>query len=232
MNRQTFLLLGLALILAGIVQFVFTAILSGLELAVWHWILSFWPLIVIGLGGLIVSVPLLVSGERGLTALFIPGLPILTTGALLLVASVLGIWEIWEWLWPLEVLALALGFLLAAILGRFFWLVMPAIFIGLNGLVFQFCAITDWWEAWAVLWTVEPLAVGLSLLVVGLKKQTTWLTIIGLVICGLTGLSLVGMVTILSLWWLIGAVEAVVLISAGIILLIWRSRIAPSPWSV
>ena len=232
MNRQTFLLLGLALILAGIVQFVFTAILSGLELAVWHWILSFWPLIVIGLGGLIVSVPLLVSGERGLAALFIPGLPILTTGALLLVASVLGIWEVWEWLWPLEVLALALGFLLAAILGRFFWLVMPAIIIGLNGLVFQFCAITNWWEAWAVLWTVEPLAVGLSLLVIGLKKQATWLTIIGLVVCGLAGLGLVGMVTILSLWWLIGAVEAVVLISAGVILLIWRGRIAPSPWSI
>jgi hypothetical protein len=232
MNRLSLLFWGLILILAGIVQFLFTVVISVLDLNLWRWLWDFWPLIVIGLGGLLVSLPLLVRRARGLAALFIPGMPILITGAILLIASVLHVWNVWEWLWPLEVLALACGFLLTAVFGRFFWLIIPAIIIGMNGLVLQFCAITGWWEAWAVLWTVEPLAIGVSLLVVGLKKQATWLTIAGLIGCGLAGMGLIGMVGILSMWWLVGALEAAVLILAGLVLLIWRWYDAPSPWSV
>ena len=102
----------------------------------------------------------------------------------------------------------------------------------MNGLVFQFCAITGWWEAWAVLWTIEPLAIRVSLVVVGLKKQATWLTIVGLTACSLAGLGLVGMVSILSMWWLVGALEAAVLILAGFVLLVWRWYDAPLPWPV
>jgi hypothetical protein len=37
--------------------------------------------------------------------------------------------------------------------------------------VLQFCALTGLWNAWAVLWTVEPLSVGLSLLAVSAKTR-------------------------------------------------------------
>jgi hypothetical protein len=57
----------------------------------------------------------------------------------------------------------------------------------------QFCALTGMWEVWAVLWTVEPLAVGLALLAVGGKTRSNRLLVAGLVVCGLAGLALVGM---------------------------------------
>ena len=72
MNRLSSLFWGLILILAGIVQFLFTVVISVLDLNLWRWLWDFWPLIVIGLGGLLVSLPLLVRRTRGLAALFIP----------------------------------------------------------------------------------------------------------------------------------------------------------------
>jgi hypothetical protein len=126
-----------------------------------------WPVVVIGLGLLLAAPPVLHPTRRGLGVLFIPALPVLTTGALLLLASLFNWWGLWRWLWPQEVLALALGFLFAAIWMRAPGLAIPAILVGLNGMVFQLCAVTGWWEAWAVLWTIEPLAVGLGLLAAG-----------------------------------------------------------------
>jgi hypothetical protein len=62
------------------------------------------------------------------------------------------------------VLGLAVGFLVTAVFARNRWLMMPAIIIGVNGLIFQFCAITGLWDWWSILWTLEPFAVGLALL--------------------------------------------------------------------
>ena len=45
-----------------------------------------WPVLVVGLGLLFVAPPLLTRGKRGLGALFIPGFPILATGAILFLA--------------------------------------------------------------------------------------------------------------------------------------------------
>jgi hypothetical protein len=90
--------------------------------------------------------PLAVRGKRGLGALFIPGMPTLATGLILLLASVFRRWDVWAWLWPLEVLALAAGFLVAAIYTRVIELVIPAIIIGLNRLLLQFCTVTGLWE--------------------------------------------------------------------------------------
>ncbi len=135
--------------------------------------------------------------RRGLGILFIPGMPILTTGAILLLASVLNWWRVWKWLWPQEVLALALGCLFAAIYARQIWLLVPAIIIWLNGVLLQFCALTGLWEVWAVLWLIEPLAVGLVFLVVGGRTRSNGLLVAGLIVWGLAGLALIGMTTAL-----------------------------------
>ncbi|NIV37763.1 MAG: hypothetical protein GWN58_52620, partial [Anaerolineae bacterium] len=65
-----------------------------------------------------------------------------------LLASVFNVWSVWAWLWPMELISLAMGFLFAAIYMRLIWLIIPATIIGLNGMVFQFCAITGLWHWW------------------------------------------------------------------------------------
>jgi hypothetical protein len=222
MDKRFSILVGMALILLGSLALTFTVALPVLGLDLWYWgFWRFWPLIVVSAGMFFVLPPFLVRGQRGLGALFIPGVPLLTTGGILLFASVFDAWGAWEWLWPLEVLALALGFLSAAIFTRVIWLAIPAIIVGLNGLVLQFCALTNLWEAWSVLWTVEPLSVGLALLAVGAKKRSSGLLTAGLIVCGLAGLALVGMTTILSGWWPISLLGAGTLILAGFLLLLW-----------
>ncbi len=130
--------------------------------------------------------------------LFIPGVPVLFTGGILFLTNFLGWWNLWEWLWPLEVLGVALGFLLAAVYLRVIWLLIPAIIIGANGLVFQFCAVTGLWEMWSVLWTIEPLAIGVALLVAGFIKQSNGLRRAGLILIALAALSFIMMITILA----------------------------------
>jgi hypothetical protein len=186
-----------------------------------------WPLIVIAAGLAFVLSPLLVRGKRGLGGLFIPGMPILTNGAILLFASVTGWWRVWEWLWPLEVIGVALGFAFAAIKMRVVWLLIPTIIIGANGLLLQFCALTGWWAVWAVAWVIEPLSVGLALLAVNLKQHSPGLLIAGVTVCALAvigaveSLAIVAMATFLPVWWLWKFVGPVALILAGVGLLIW-----------
>lgn len=224
MDKQPSLLVGTSLILMGILALMFNLAVPVLGLNVWRWgVWQLWPLAVVGLSAFFVLPPLFVRGRRALGVLFIPGMPILTTGAVLLLASVFDLWSAWKWLWPLEVLALAQGFLFAAVYTRVIWLAIPAIIIGANGLVLQFCALTDLWEVWAVLWTVEPLSVGLSLLVVSAERRWSGLFVAGLIVCGLAGLGMVGMTTILSGWWPVSLVGAGVLILAGLLLLLWEA---------
>jgi hypothetical protein len=223
MNRQFSLLAGIILILMGILALMFTLPMPILGPNVWRWgAWRLWPLAVVSVSAFFVLPPLLVRGWRALGALFIPGMPILTTGAILLFASVFDLWGAWEWLWPLEVLALAEGFLFATIYTRVIWLAIPAIIIGANGLVLQFCALTGLWEAWAVLWLVEPLSVGLSLLVISAMRRWFGLFVAGLIVCGLAGLGLVGMTAILSEWWPVSLLGSGVLILAGFLLLLWE----------
>ena len=51
-----------------------------------------------------------------------------------------GNWSLWAYLWPLEVISVAAGFILMAIFLKVPWLMIPASIIGLTGLVLQFCA--------------------------------------------------------------------------------------------
>jgi hypothetical protein len=223
MNKAFSILVGALLILMGGVALMFTLGLPMLGWGDWGWnSLRFWPMAVVFAGLLFMFSPLLARGHRGLGGLFIPGMPILTAGAILLFASLFRFWRVWTWLWPTEVLALAAGFFFTALYMRNIWLVIPAIVVGLNGLVLQFCALTGLWHWWAVLWTVEPLSVGLSLIVVSVGKRTAALFVAGAFLCSLAGMGFAGMTALtFSDWRLFNWIGPAILILSGVALLAW-----------
>ena len=51
------------------------------------------------------------------------------------------------------------------------------------------------------MWVVEPLAVGLALLMVGAVQGVTGLRIAGLVLCGLAAAGIMLMLLVLAAWW-------------------------------
>jgi hypothetical protein len=201
MQKKASLLIGVTLIALGVLALAGNLLIRASGVG---FLLGFhaWPIFVVGAGLLFCLPPFIFPRQRGLSGLFMPGIPTLTTGMLLFVASVTGNWSIWAYLWPLEVISVALGFIMMAIFLKVPWLAIPASIIGLTGLVLQFCAITGWWSSWAVLWTVEPLAVGLPLLVIGLVKKIEGVKLAGIILCGFAGLAFAAMSSILvtSLW--------------------------------
>ena len=233
MGRRVSFLVGVTLILIGGLSLAFTVAMPILGRGMWMWgAWRLWPLLVVAGGLLFVVSPLLARGKRGLGGLFIPGVPILTTGGILLYASVLDAWHAWEWLWPLEILAIAMGFLLASIYMRSIWLLFPAIVVGANGALLQFCALTGLWESWAVLWLAEPLAVGLAFLIVNLRRRSRGLFIAGLIMCVIAAMGLIGMTAVFPRWVLINALGPAVLLLVGLLMLVnslVRRPAAPEP---
>jgi hypothetical protein len=231
MQKQFSNLLGVILIGLGALSLALNLLMPQAGSAVWHWTATkFWPLPVIGVGLLFLLLPFLMRGKRGWGSLFIfVGMPTLTSGGILLLANLSHGWNVWEWLWPVNVLGMALGFLLAAVYLRSIWLVAPAIIIGINGVVLQFCALTHLWAAWAVLWPVEPLAVGLALLAVSLKTRATGLFVSGLILCALGGLGLMLTTVLLSAagfglgLGVLNLVGPVVLMLVGGLMLAWNA---------
>ena len=221
MEKRSYVLTGGALLLLGVAMLVFMAIASalGFDLAVFVWRL--WPLTVTGVGLCFVVPPFLVRGKRGLGGLFIPGMPILTVGGILLLASVTNAWGVWAWLWPMILISLAMGFLFAAVYMRLIWLLIPATIIGMNGMVFQFCAITGLWHWWSVLWIIEPLSVGLSLLFIGLRRDIRGLKIAGFILCGIAGAMFMLMLLVLGAWWPIALLGPGLLILGGLAVVVW-----------
>jgi hypothetical protein len=224
MNRIFSILAGLMLIALGVLTLLsnVSVALFGLDLA--RWVVGLmWSPVVIGLGLFLVVTPLLTRHHPGAGGLFIPGMPILATGLILLLATLLPWVPVWARLWPMIVLALAAGFVSLALYQRNAWIVIPAFFIGLNGLVLQFCALTGLWSAWAALWTVEPLAVGLTLLLTAAKTRSTATFVVGLVFCAFSGAALTTMLALVSgLWRLAGASGAGGLILLGLALIGWN----------
>lgn len=180
-----------------------------------------WPLIVICSGLLFVVPPFLVRGKRGLGGLFIAGVPVLANGGILFYTSIFDRWGAWEYLWPIEVMALAAGFLIAAIYMRAIWLLLPAIFLGTNAAIFQFCAITDLWGLWAVLWALEPLSIGLAFLLINIKQRSVGLFIAAMILCTIGALGLMGMSALFPGWWLIHLMGPIAFVITGLALLIW-----------
>jgi len=164
-ERLLSLIFGFGLIAIGAVSLAGNLLL---KLDAWR----LWPVTVILLGLALTAPGFFGLARRGLGSFFIPGIPVLTTGVLLLVASMLNRWQIWGFAWPLEILALALGFALSAFFMRLPALAIPAFILGANGLLLGFCSLTGLWQAWALLWPIEPLSVGLGLLVLGIFNKS------------------------------------------------------------
>jgi hypothetical protein len=233
-GRKFSILIGIILIASGAAALALNLGVPLFGQEVWRWAgWQLWPLLVVGTGLLLFLMPFLVRGKRTYAICFIFSLPVIATGGILLFTSLFRAWTAWEVVWPLEVLSLALGFLFAAIYARNIWLMIPAIIIGANGLVFQFCALTGRWESWAVVWLVEPLSVGLALLLVSATKRLWGVFLAGSILCALAGVGLTGMSSILSGWWPVSLVGPALLILAGIFLLVGGiirpPRLAPQP---
>jgi len=229
MRRLFSILTGLLLILSGIFGMMWLAQPPGSDSVFRALALRFWPMLVLALGAFFVLPPLLARDRPGLSGLFIPGMLILATGGLLLLASLTGRWGfVWSRLWPLEVLALALAFLLMALFMRSIGLTVPAVILGFNGLALQLTALTGRWEAWAVLWIIEPLAVGVALLVLNFKLRRQGLVIAGAILCGIAALALL----VLSLlfarrWWVIGLLGPALLVLLGGFFIVRALRAEP-----
>ncbi len=218
MQKKASLLIGLTLILLGILflagnlllQSAGSGFLPGLRA---------WPILVVGAGLLFCLPPFLFLRQRGLSGLFIPGLPVLTAGILLFIASMTENWSIWTMFWPLEVLSLAAAFILMAIFLRVPWLMIPASILGFIGAVLQFCALTGMWSSWAVLWTVVPFSVGLPLLLIGLAKRMQGLKLAGIILCGLAALAFAAMSSLLvTSSWITRLIGPVVVLVLGLLL--------------
>ena len=175
------LIAGTSLIGIGLISLA-----GNLFLQVQAW--RMWPVVVL-LAGLGLTAPgLFAFKNRGLGSFFIPGIPVLAVGSILMVASLSGQWAAtWVFAWPLVVLALALGFGLAALSMRVVGLAFPAFILGINGLVLAFTNWTGLWMAWALLWPVEPLSVGLPLLLTGWVKRSEGTRLAGLILCSVAG---------------------------------------------
>jgi hypothetical protein len=141
------------------------------------------------------------------------------------------VWGVWAWLWPMLLISMAMGFLFAAVYMRLIWLLIPATIIGLNGLVFQFCAITGLWHWWSVLWVIEPLSVGLALLVIGVRRDIAGLRTAGLILSGLAAALFMLMLIVLGAWLPLGLLGPGLLILVGLLAVGWgvlRSTLAPA----
>ncbi len=230
MDKTLSSLAGIGLIVLGIAALAFNVLFSAVFPYFRPWdAWQLWPLIVVGVGLFLAVLGLGAVRRPGMGALFIPATPILVTGGILTIASLFNPWQVWALLWPLEVLGVAGGFLLAAIFARNAWLGIPAIIIGLNGLVLAFCNTTGLWSAWSLLWAVEPLAVGLVLLLVAVKTHSLAVTIVGISFCAFAFLAFSGMTALLAfsgLLYRIGAPALLILLGGG--LLLWSLAKRPA----
>ena len=219
MEKKASLFIGIFLLVLGALALAGNLLLTTRGLA---FVGGFrlWPLIVIAAGMLFVMPPFFFQRIRGLAGLFVPGLPALTTGAILLACSLTGNWGLWAILWPLEVLAVGLAFLFMALWMRVIWLLIPAFLVGFTGLVLGFCALTGLWAAWAVLWVVEPLALGLAFLIIGLVNHYRNLAIIGGGFCGFAGLGVAASSFIVATnSWLFNLIGPAFVLAMGVLML-------------
>jgi hypothetical protein len=222
MQRTISILFGLGLVCLGLLVLASNLLIPLIGFSLYWWqVWRLWPVVVLGAGLFLAAIPFLSPARRGLGVLFIPAFPILTSGSILFFASLFNQWHVWALLWPLEVLSVAAAFLFAALYTRSVWLGIPAILVGANGFVLAFCNLTGLWHWWAVLWTVEPLALGLCFLLIGAKTHTKAVSVIGLLLCAFAGAMASMMAAIIfSAWRLFSFFWPVALIVTGGVLLL------------
>ncbi len=221
MTRTIKLTTGAALILLGsllLVYNLFAAALGWPDPAFWR----LWPLGIAGVGLLLALPPLVAPRQRGLGALWIPSLLLLTVAGLSAAGLLLRPGFVWARFWPQVVLALALALGLLVLYWRSIWLILPALVLGLLGAALQLSALTGWWSLWAVLWSVAPFGVGLSLLIIGLGSHSRGLGLAGGLICLVTAVVAASLSALLTGQWpFFNAAMALGLIVAGAVLALW-----------
>lgn len=220
MKRQFSTLIGVILVVLGVQALFFNVVMPVFGFEAWS-VWRLWPVVLISTGLLFVIPAATAKSGSGLALLFIPALPILATGLISLWASVFNWWDVWNWAWPVEVLVIGLAFLLAGIKMRVIGLTVPASIFWFTGLALQFCALTNLWHWWAVLWTVVPFSVGLSLLLIGLRTHSTGTLVAGEVISGMSGLAAAGMLLLMAGFWT-NVFGSVMIIVTGVIMLVWN----------
>ena len=217
------LIAGSILIGLGVLALFIT--MSGIDL--WNFSWRWWPTVIIAVGALIALLPIFIR-KRWMGLLFIIAAPIIATGVLLLISMTSGQWFLWARWWPIEVLSVALGFLLAAIYAREAWLLVPAIFIGVNGGLFLYNMWYGQWYLWKVLWIAQPLSLGLALLLVGVIKHSGVTLGFGI---ALSGMSIFFSALMTPIFYdtarLAGSLGAVTLVAMGLALLLWNVRRTP-----
>ncbi len=224
MQKNASLLIGLTLVVLGVLALAANLIIQATGIGA---LVSFraWPLFVIGAGLLFCLPPFLFSHQRGLSGLFMPGIPTLVTGCILFIASISGNWGIWATAWPLEVLSVAAAFILMAVFLRVPWLTIPASIVGFTGAILQVCALTGLWGSWAVLWSVELLAIGLPLLLIGLFKKIEGVKLAGLILCGLAGIAFAGMSSLLvTSLWIVRVIGPILILGVGVLMVFLAIR--------
>lgn len=215
MTKRSSAIFGLLLIFLGVQTFFYRAFLPVFGLETGNGRL--WPLFFANIGILLVLAPFMARQNRGLGALFIPGVPIVVTSGVLLLASITDWWGMWQYMWPLVIIGIALGFIAAAAWTRIVWFLIPATIIGINGLVFFFCAVTDLWEIWAAIWPAELLSVGLSLLLVNVWVRSKGIFTAGIILSVMAGFGFALMALVLTGW--VSVIAALVLVGTGVLLL-------------
>jgi hypothetical protein len=217
------LIAGSILIGLGVLALLFT--LSGIDqwTASWRW----WPTVIIAFGALIALLPIFIR-KRWMGLLYIIAAPIIVTGIMLLISMTSRQWFLWARWWPIGVLSVALGFLLAAIYVREVWLMVPAIFLGVNGGLFLFNMWYGQWYLWKVLWILQPLSLGLGLLLVGVVKHSGVTLGFGL---AFSAMSIFFSVLMTPIFYdtarLTGSMGALTLVATGLALLMWNVRRTP-----
>ena len=168
------------------------------------------------------------ANDRG--SLF-AGILLIAFGGLFFVAQMagglfraLGLTVGWGQLWPMTIVLTGLAFWLAILVwwdrrAQLAGLAVPGTIVLVNGLLLQYQSLSGHWDSWAYLWTLEPISVGLGLLMLYALGQRARGLLIAASILG--GIGIAFLLVFGSIWggWVLQSVTAIVLILAGVLLL-------------
>lgn len=134
----------------------------------------------------------------------------------------------WHNLWPLLLLLVGAAFWLPLLVwwarrSELAGLAVPASLFTVNGLILLYTATTRRWEAWSYLWTLQPVALGLSFLVLyRLSGQPKPLAVVGAAFVGVGAFFF--LVFASAYGGLVGIIGPLLLIALGLALMM-RGRL-------
>ena len=134
----------------------------------------------------------------------------------------------WGAIWPFLILLVGFAFWLAIIIWwdsrrKIAGLAIPATIVTTNGLILLYQSLTGDWASWSYLWALEPLSVGVGLLMLYLLGNRERGVLVAAYIVG--GIGLVFFIIFASAFGgLIRLIGPMVLILVGILILISGAR--------